>query len=108
MPKSFILNSNKTKDRNMITLEYFETIPAGQVFDSGIMADSAEGLHMQGTGRLLRWLAKKGYGNDWAIYCFWEFASLEYIETHGQKVTTEVNIRRVLPCTDEVFKLYRK
>ena len=93
----------------MITLEQFENLPLGQVFATGVIPNSPEGIYMTNSneGELLRWVAKKGWGHDWAVYCHWATNSEEYVTQSGDKVTTKTYIQRCVPCDDDVFKLYR-
>ncbi|MDD5649054.1 MAG: hypothetical protein PHF86_01365 [Candidatus Nanoarchaeia archaeon] len=91
----------------MMTIETFNKIVPGDVFASGIMPNSPEGLYMTNSGGELRWIAKKGYGDDWAIYCHWSYNDEEWIKEHGDKVTSETHIKRCVPCDTEVFKKYR-
>lgn len=91
----------------MLTIEKFNEIPAGEVFARGTVSDNESGINMINSNKLLRWIAKKGDGYDWAIYCHWDFHSEEYIAESGNKVGSEKNIRHLIPCSDEVFKLYR-
>lgn len=85
----------------------FDLLPIGEVFATGVLPNSPEGLYMTGDGGNLRWVAKKGYGYDWAIYCHWENHSIDWIRQHGDKIHTELYIKRCVPCDDEVFNLYR-
>lgn len=91
----------------ILTLEQFDHIPSGQVFATGIFPNSPEGIFMTRNSGLLRWVAKKGWANDWAVYCHWAENDEDYVRDYGDKVLTEIYIRRCVPCTDEVFKLYR-
>jgi len=93
----------------MLTLKEFNLLPADEVFATGILPNTPEGLFMtnENEGEMLRWVAKKGYGYDWCIYCFWDFWNIEKVAQSGDKVTSEDHIRRCVPCEDEVFKLYR-
>ena len=99
------LNSKKMKT---LTKEQFDLIPRGEVFATGILPNSPSGLFMTNNfyGNL-RWVAKKGYGYDWAIYCHWEEHDKEWVTAHGDKVTGEEHIKRCVPCEEEVFSLYR-
>jgi len=90
-----------------LTKERFDEIPAGEIFDTGILSNSPEGIFMTDDGGELKWVAKKGYGNDWAIYCHWSDHTIEWIRDHGDKVHTEEYIKKCVPCDDDVFKLYR-
>lgn len=93
----------------MITLQEFDALPAGEVFATGILPNSPEGLYMTDSnqGRMLRWVAKKGYAPDWCIYCYWDEWDVEQVTQSGDKVTSETHIKRCVPCEDAVFKLYR-
>lgn len=91
----------------MITKEDFDKIPNGIIFSTGVLPNSPEGLFMTNNGGELRWIAKKGYGNDWTIYCHWSSKSIDWIEQSGDKVTAEYHIKKCVSCDDEVFKLYR-
>jgi hypothetical protein len=91
----------------ILTLEEFDKLPLGEVFATGVLPNSPEGLFMTNDGGELRWVAKKGWGHDWAVYCHWADRSVKWVEESGDKIHTEVYIRRCVPCTDEVFKIYR-
>ena len=91
----------------MMTIEVFNKIVSGTVFATGVLPNSPEGLYMTNSGGELRWIAKKGYGDDWAIYCHWSYNDEEWIKEHADKVISETHIKRCVPCDDEVFKKYR-
>jgi hypothetical protein len=90
-----------------LTKAEFDKLPDGQVFATGVLPNSPEGLFMTNNGGELRWVAKKGWGYDWAIYCHWCDKSPEWIEQHGDKVHAEEHIKRCVNCDDELFKMYR-
>lgn len=90
-----------------LTLEKFNEIPYGEVFAKGVLPNSPEGLFMTRSGGNLKWIAKKGGGNDWAVYCHWDYQTDEFVKTSGDKVHNEDHIKKCVPCTDEVFKRYR-
>jgi len=91
----------------VLTKEQFDLLPAGKVFASGVLPNSPEGLFMTDSGGELRWVAKKGHGDDWAIYCHWSSYTVEYITKYGDKVVTRKNILKCIDCDQEVFKAYR-
>jgi hypothetical protein len=93
----------------MLTLEDFNKIPDGTIFATGILPNSPEGLYMINTrvGDNLLWLAKKGYGHDFAIYCHWQEKGFDFVEKEGDKLTTIDNIQKCVECSEEVLKLYR-
>lgn len=93
----------------MMSLEEFNKIPDGKIFATGILPNSPEGLNMINShqGEKLLWLAKKGYGHDWSVYCHWEHKGLKFVEEEGDKVIGHSNIQKCVACTEDVLKLYR-
>jgi hypothetical protein len=93
----------------LLTKEEFDKIPHGACFRELVLPNDTTGIFMTDhrLGDDLRCIAVKGHGNDWAIYTHWAEMNAEFIRLRGNKVHTEPNIRRVVPCTDEVFNLYR-
>lgn len=90
-----------------ITDEQFEKVPNGQIFAMGMTTDDPDGLYMTGSGNILKWVAKKGWANDWAIYCHWAHHSWEFILEQGDKVHGRDNIKRVLDISDNLLGRYR-
>jgi len=91
----------------MLTIEKFLEIPAGEIFAEGVLPNSPEGLFITQGGGLLRWVAIKGYAQDWAVYCHWEHFSKDYVAKSGDKVTSKHHVLRCVPCDEEVWKCYR-
>jgi len=79
----------------------------GLIFASGITTDDANGCNMTSSGKELRWVAKRGYGNDWAIYIYWSEENAEWIAANGDKVHSKSNIQKLLSCTDDALQIYR-
>jgi hypothetical protein len=95
----------------MLTRLKLSNIPQGEIFASGEIENSPDGLYMVNSniGRKLLWIAKKGYGyNDWAIYCHWLENGIEYIKEYGDKVISKENIQKLVPCEEDVYQLYRR
>lgn len=94
---------------SQLTKEQFDKIPAGEVFAKGEVENSPMGIYMTNSnkGKMLKWIAKKGYANDWCIYCHWAYNVYEFVEQSGDKVHSTASIKKLVPCTDEVFSLYR-
>lgn len=90
-----------------ITIDDFIMFMPGEVFATGVLPNSPEGIFMTRDGGELRWVAVKGYGNDWAVYCHWSYHSKEFVKSSGDKVLTPEYIQRCVPCSDEVMKRYR-
>lgn len=89
------------------TKEDFDLIPVGNIFATGVLPNSPDGLFMTRAGGNLRWIAKKGYANDWCIYCHWDYHDEEWIAQNGDKLHNEEHIKKCVPCDEEVFKSYR-
>lgn len=95
-----------------MTLEELQAFPNGEVFATGVLPNSPEGLYITSSNidEPLRWIAKKGYapGCDWAVYCHWAYHDVEWIKERGDKVTTDSNIQKCVPCDQECLNIYRK
>jgi len=92
----------------MVTTDDFNKIPYGEIFDRGIATDNAEGINMTGSGNKLKWIAKKGGGNDWAIYLHFAGHNEDFIREHGQKITDKDIVRKLIVCDDQMMEKYRK
>ena len=92
-----------------LTFDNFKKIPAGIVFASGRLKNEPEGLYMTDTrkGDELRWLAKKGYAQDWCIYTFWSEVADAKILSNGDKVISIEHINLCVPCDEKTFGAYR-
>lgn len=98
-----------------LTLQEFSQIPNGQIFRSGVCFNTPGELYMTNERLMdkLIWVAKKGEVEDWAVYCLW-YENKEGSEVcnmvarFGQKVHGAEAIQFAVPCTDEVFSLYRQ
>ena len=91
----------------MLTLNQLKDMPKHTIFATGTANDEPNGLFMANTNRQLRWVAIKGDIHDWAIYCHFADKSEDWIAQHGDKVTMEKHIKKLVPCDDEAFKMYR-
>ena len=91
----------------MLTLEQLKNMEPDTIFASGITTDDEDGINMARTGEKLRWVACRGGIHDWAIYIGFAKDSASYIKDMGDKVTSESNIKKLVPCDDEAFAMYR-
>ena len=91
----------------MLTKEEFDKLTPGEIFANGVQPNSPEGIFMTQDGGNLRWVATKGYANDWTAYCHWDFNSVEYVKKSGDKLYNEKHIKLCVPCEEDVFKCYR-
>ena len=62
---------------------------------------------MNDTRRELRWVAVRGGIYDWCIYCHYSDKDENWIRKFGDKVYTKSHIKKLVPCDDEAFALYR-
>lgn len=108
----------------MLTLKKLKEMKPDTIFAKGTFNDFPDDINIAGTGKNVRWIACRGYIEDWCIYCqnphyinsndlevvilgmsgVW---SWEQIQTNGDKISYENHIRKLVPCTDEAFKMYR-
>lgn len=90
-----------------ITIEAFKKYPFCEIFATGFAFDNENEINMTRSNLLLRWVAVKDETEDWSIYVGPANDSIEYIKDCGDKLTFERNIKNVIDCDDDVFKLYR-
>lgn len=89
-----------------LTVEEIKNMPPG-IFAEGVALDNYYGINMTRSGKMLKWVAVRGGAPDWKIYCHWAEKSKEEVASNGDKVYDKETIRRLVPCTDEAFKMYR-
>lgn len=91
---------------NLLTLQVLKDMKPG-VFARGEIIDSPEGINISNGGGMLRWVACRGDIHDWCIYVHSADHSYEWIKQMGDKIFDENNIRKLVDCDDEAFKMYR-
>jgi hypothetical protein len=93
----------------MVTQAVFDKIEGDTIFAWGVTENSPEGVYMTSArvGELLQWVAVKGGGDDWAIYCIWHPSHPSIIARDGEKVASKDNIKRLVVAEDSVYKKYR-
>ena len=92
----------------MLTLQQLKDMTPDSVFAKGTIVDSPEGINITNSGRMLKWVAQRGGIWDWAIYCcFDDEHDYEYAKSYGDKVHDAENIKKLVECDDEAFKMYR-
>ncbi len=97
-----------------LTKNRLDKMEPHEIFASGEVENSLDGIYMTDSnpGKMLTWSAKRGFINDWAIYIGWSnnpprVNDIQYILRFGDKVKNELNIKKLVPCDEETFKLYR-
>jgi len=58
-------------------------------------------------GGTLNWVAVRGGAKDWALYYGLVHYDYAYIKRCGDKAFTETIIRKLVPCTDKAWAMYR-
>ena len=91
----------------MLTLGKLKVMTPNTLFAEGTANDDPNGLFMANTNRLLRWVAVRGEIHNWCIYCHFAEHDSEWIKRHGDKVIDGKYIKKLVPCDDEAFKMYR-
>ena len=90
-----------------LTLTALKNMKPDTIFARGEVVDGPEGINMENSGIRLRWLAVRGGIHDWAIYCAFGEATEQDTRDSGDKVHDSETIKRLVPCTDEAFEMYR-
>ena len=90
----------------MLTLQELKDMEPG-IFATGTTTDDPAGINMTNSGAELRWVATRGGIHDWAIYIHHAYNDEVWIKANGDKVTGEANIKKLVPCDDEAFGMYR-
>lgn len=91
----------KKMQRRFMTEEEFDTFAPGEIMGKG------GGIYPCIWENPIRWVAKKGFADDWAIYYLHAHHPFSYVETNGDKVQTISCIKQFVETTDEVLKKYR-
>lgn len=91
----------------MLTIKQLKEMKPNTIFAKGEIVDSPDGININNSGKQLRWVAVRGGIHDWAIYCHLAEKEYEWIKDWGDKVHSEQNIKKLVPCDDEAFKMYR-
>lgn len=93
----------------MLTIDDLKTLEVNDTIATGTCINSPEDIYMTDSniGSQMRWVAVKGFNNDWCIYIHWEYYSIHYVKRSGDKVRGNENIKKLVPCTDQVMQHYR-
>lgn len=85
---------------DILDMDYIKANPT-KIFATGVTNNPA--IYDQP----VRWVAKIGGGNDWAIYYHMPENNITWITRHGDKLNGTEAIRSLVVCTDEAFQRYR-
>ena len=85
-----------------LTIEKLKTFGDNEIFATGT------GTYPEISKQEIRWVAVAGNGYyDWTIYYHLVGNSKEFIAREGDKCFSESVIKRLVPCTNESYALYR-
>lgn len=92
----------KTEEVGKLTIDELRKMGKGQVIKKG--RGYFPEIWRNGD---LKWIATRGGTADWAIYCDIVHHDYDYIVRFGDKMMDEKTIRKLVPCSDEVWETYR-
>lgn len=86
----------------MLTIKKLKDMDAGKIFATGV------GTYPELIDKEVRWVAVRGEGyHDWTIYYHYPSNSEIFISKCGDKCFSKDVIKRLVPCDDESFAMYR-
>ena len=86
-----------------LTLEKLNSFPLASIIATNVLYEPIL------SKEIVRWVAVVGRGiHDWAIYYQNEDWDLDRIKDYGDKITIKSLIQYLVPCTEEVLKMYRR
>ena len=86
----------------MLTLQNLKDMQSG-IFASGTIEDNPNGISSESVS----WVAVRGGIHDWAIYYSSADKNFDWIQKFGDKLYEEKLIKKLVPCDDEAFNMYR-
>lgn len=91
----------------MLTLQNLKDMEPFAQFERGLVNDGPSGINMTNSGRALKWVACRGQIHDWCIYIGPADWSDQMVHDRGDKVMGAHHIKKLIPCDDEAFGMYR-
>ena len=103
---------NLAKTKLLLKLQMLQTMEPNSVFSTGTAPADTLGLGLPQTEgaeapTLLRWCAVRGSHFAWAIYALPADRDVAWICAYGDKIHDPEILRRLVPCTDAAFAVYR-
>jgi len=93
-----------------LTIEKLKAMEPYTVFAKGITMDDERGVNICNTGKMIKWVAKRGQIHDWAIYTDNPHdpqRDFQSVVDCGDKIIGKENIKKLVPCSKEAFDMYR-
>ena len=98
-------------ERKTLTILEYNRINDGKTFAQGEFENSNENggflLTVANKGRMIRWIAKKGFENNWCIYYHWADVQCLDVRRHARKIKKKDQIQKLVGCDDQVYSKYR-
>ena len=93
--------------KDKLTMEMLNDMQQGEIF-RGEIEDSPDGFYINGTEKTLKWVAMRGYVNDWCIYVEDCYRNMDWdeIKTNGNKIF-RTTAEAVIDADNEVWSRYR-
>lgn len=85
----------------MMTLEELKNMEPHSVFATGITEDPRIFTEP------VKWIAKRGLIHDWAIYYDRPEKTVAQIQSWGTKLYSTSIVKDLVPCDEEMIKMYR-
>jgi len=95
------------KGEETLTLQNLKDMEPREIFATGTAPDDSVGINMTNSGAELRWVAVRGGIEDWAIYVGGATNTQTMLRDYGDKIHDKETIKKLVPCDDEAFKMYR-
>lgn len=92
---------------DIIDKAYILSVNPFSIFATGLAKDTELKINSR-TGKKWRWIAVKGGGPDWVIYCSPDHWTEEHIKGLGDKVCDPCVIRLLVKCDDSAMEIYRQ
>lgn len=101
-------NSDKNNLKYDLTLEMLNRGKPFEILCKGEIEDSVSGFHLNRTGKIIKWVAIRGFVNDWCIYTESCYKNMTYQEicTNGDKILSST-AKKVINADKEVWGRYR-
>lgn len=94
----------------MLTRQQLIDLEPG-IFAKGETTDDIKGVNVSGSGKVIKWVAVRGTIDDWALYVEspWNPAiDYDFVRRLGDKIASEVLVRKLVPCDDGAWGRYRR
>lgn len=92
---------------DIIDKAYILSVGSFAIFANGVAKDTELRINSR-TGKKWKWIAVKGGGPDWCVYCSPNYWTDETIKGLGEKVCDLCVIKLLVRCDDSAMEIYRQ